>query len=186
MVAVVSLPCVSRACALKRGTNYMRKVGELAAQIFIPNGERPNIKGLIVAGSAEFKQALTTDQDLFDLRLANIVIPPLLDVAYGGEPGFNQAIELSSETLKNVKFIQEKKLISKFLDEVAQDTGKFCFGIKDTMQGLDMGAVETLIVWEELDIMRIKLRNPHNDKEETLFLTPKEAKCDALYRCPET
>jgi len=32
-------------------------------------------------------------------------------VSYGGENGFNQAIELASEALGNVKFIQEKKLI---------------------------------------------------------------------------
>jgi len=79
----------------------------------------------------------------------------------------------------------QEKLISKSLDEVAQDT-KFCFGIKDTMQGLDMGAVERLIVWEELDLLRIKLHNPHTDKEEVLYLTPKESKCDVLYRCLET
>lgn len=35
----------------------------------------------------------------------------LVDVSYGGENGFNQAIELSAEVLTNVKFIQEKKLI---------------------------------------------------------------------------
>ena len=35
----------------------------------------------------------------------------LVDVAYGGENGFNQAIELAAEVLQNVKFIQEKKLI---------------------------------------------------------------------------
>lgn len=35
----------------------------------------------------------------------------LVDVSYGGENGFNQAIELSAEVLSNVKFIQEKKLI---------------------------------------------------------------------------
>ena len=29
-----------------------------------------------------------------------------VDVSYGGENGFNQAIELSSETLTNVKFVQ--------------------------------------------------------------------------------
>jgi len=34
-----------------------------------------------------------------------------VDVSYGGENGFNQAIELSSDGLANVKFIQEKKLI---------------------------------------------------------------------------
>ena len=39
----------------------------------------------------------------------------LVDVSYGGENGFNQAIELSAEVLSNVKFIQEKKLIGKVL-----------------------------------------------------------------------
>jgi len=33
------------------------------------------------------------------------------------------AIELASEPLRNVKFIQDKKLVTKFLDEIAQDTG---------------------------------------------------------------
>jgi len=170
---------------LEKRHNYVRKVGELATQFFI-NVDRPNITGLIVAGSAEFKQTLTTDSDLFDPRLAAILIPPLLDVSYGGEHGFNQAIELASETLKNVKFVQEKKLITKFLDEVAQDTGKFCFGVRDTIAGLDMGAVETLIVWEELEIRRIKICNPHTQKEDIHYLTPQEAKNEKLYRCPDT
>ena len=37
----------------------------------------------------------------------------IVDVSYGGENGFNQAIELSTDILANVKFIQEKKLIAK-------------------------------------------------------------------------
>lgn len=36
-----------------------------------------------------------------------------MDISYGGENGFNQAIELSAEVLSNVKFIQEKKLIGR-------------------------------------------------------------------------
>merc|ERR1712136_671083 len=50
-------------------------------------------------------------------------------------------------------------------EQVAQDTGKYCYGIKETMQALDMGAVETLIVWENLDLKRIHIRNPHTDAE---------------------
>lgn len=42
----------------------------------------------------------------------------LVDISYGGENGFNQAIELSAEVLSNVKFIQEKKLIGKKSDRV--------------------------------------------------------------------
>ena len=41
----------------------------------------------------------------------------IVDVSYGGENGFNQAIELSADALSNVKFIQEKKLIGKIFLE---------------------------------------------------------------------
>ena len=43
----------------------------------------------------------------------------------------------------------------KYFDEISQDTGKYCFGVEDTMKALDMGAVETLVVWENLDVMRL-------------------------------
>jgi peptide subunit release factor 1 (eRF1) len=47
---------------------------------------------------------------MFDQRLAAKVIRTV-DVSYGGENGFNQAIELVQDDLSNVKFVQEKKLI---------------------------------------------------------------------------
>lgn len=55
--------------------------------------------------------------------------------------------------------MQEKKLIEKYFDEINQDSGKYCFGIDDTLKALEMGAVETLIVWENLTTMRFTLRN---------------------------
>merc|ERR1712238_86192 len=103
-----------------------------------------------------------------------------------GENGFSQAIELSAESLKNVKFIQEKRLITTFLDEVAQDTGKYCFGIKDTVAGLEMGAVSTLIVWENFSVLRIVIRSPSTGAEETHFLSPEASKNEKLYRDPAT
>jgi peptide chain release factor subunit 1 len=71
----------------------------------------------------------------------------------------SQAIELAGESLSNVKFVQEKKLIQQYFDEISQDTGKYCFGVDDTLKALDLGAVETLIVWENLDMTRYTLRN---------------------------
>jgi peptide chain release factor subunit 1 len=86
-----------------------------------------------------------------------------VDVSYGGENGFNQAIELAADSLQDVKFLQEKKLISSFFTEIAQDTGKYVYGVVNTLQGLDMGAVETLICWENLDINRYTLKKPSNE-----------------------
>lgn len=47
----------------------------------------------------------------FPLQRLQAKVLKLVDISYGGENGFNQAIELSAEVLSNVKFIQEKKLI---------------------------------------------------------------------------
>ena len=47
---------------------------------------------------------------MLDPRIKNAVVK-VVDVSYGGDNGFNQAIELSADTLANVKFVQEKKLI---------------------------------------------------------------------------
>ncbi|KAI0279844.1 peptide chain release factor eRF/aRF subunit 1 [Russula aff. rugulosa BPL654] len=136
--------------------NYVRKVAELAVQHYITN-DRVNVNGLVLAGSADFKTELS-QSDMFDPRLVSKVIK-VVDVSYGGENGFNQAIDLSAESLANVKFVQEKKLIQKYFDEISQDSGKYCFGIVDTLKALELGAVETLIVWENLDITRFILRN---------------------------
>ncbi|KAJ2127337.1 translation termination factor eRF1, partial [Coemansia sp. RSA 788] len=117
--------------------HYMRKVAETAVQMFIAN-DKCNVVGIILAGSAEFKNDLLKS-DLFDQRLATRVVKTV-DVSYGGESGFDQAINLSQEYLDNVKFIQEKKLISKYFDEIAQDTGKVVYGVDDTLKALDAGA----------------------------------------------
>ncbi|KAG6918015.1 Eukaryotic peptide chain release factor subunit 1 [Tephrocybe rancida] len=153
--------------------NYVRKVAEHAVQHFITN-DKVNVSGLVLAGSADFKTELG-QSDMFDLRLAAKVIK-VVDVSYGGENGFNQAIELAAESLANVKFVQEKKLIQKYFDEISQDTGRYCFGIEDTLKALELGSVETLIVWENLDITRFVLRNAAG--EEILVYANKDQEKD--------
>jgi peptide chain release factor subunit 1 len=152
---------------LEKRHNYVRKVAELAVQFFITN-DRPNVSGLILAGLADFKNELSAS-DMFDPRLQAVVLK-IVDVSYGGDNGFNQAIELSAEVLQNVKFIREKKFIQQFFDEIAQDSGKYCFGVEDTLRALALGAVENLIVWENLEIMRYKLKNSATGEEKEIFL----------------
>lgn len=72
---------------LEKRHNYLRKVAEMATTCFITN-DRPNVSGLILAGSAEFKTKLN-GSDLFDPRL-QVIVQKIVDVSYG------QCIELFS------------------------------------------------------------------------------------------
>ena len=166
---------------LEKRHNYLRKVAELSTTFFISN-DNPNVLGLILEGSAEFKNDLA-QSDMFDPRLAAVMLK-IVDVSYGGENGFNQAIELSSDTLKGVKFVQEKKIITRYFEEVALDTGKVCYGIQDTLKALDMGACELLLVYEGLDLHRVVIKNPHTDETVTHFLTPEQEKDQKYFRDP--
>ena len=49
---------------MEKRHNYVRKVAEVAVQLFITN-DRPNIAGLVLAGSADFKTELS-QSDMFD------------------------------------------------------------------------------------------------------------------------
>ena len=150
--------------------NYVRKIAELAVQNFITN-DKINVAGLILAGSADFKNDLN-QSDLFDQRLQSKVIK-VVDVSYGGENGFNQAIELASETLSNVKFVQEKKLIGKYFEEISQDTGRICYGVDDTLKALELGAVEVLIVYENLEMNRWLLKTA-SGSEVAIYTTKQQ------------
>ena len=156
---------------LEKRHNYLVKIAELSVKHFITD-DKINVSALIVAGSAEFKQQLTS-KDLLDPRLQNKIIS-VLDIAYGGNKGFEQAMELSQESLGNLKFIQEKKLLQNYMEEINQDTGKYCFSIKDTIYALESGAVDKLLCFQDLNIYRIKVKNISLNEEEIKYLKEDE------------
>ena len=158
---------------LEKRHNYVRKVAELTTQLFI-SADRPNVAGLVLAGSAEFKSKLNASE-MFDQRLAPLVVK-VVDVSYGGENGFNQAIELAADSLSNVKFVKEKKLLARYFGEISQDSGKYCFGPRDTLHGLELGAVEELIVYENLPINRYVLKNSVTGDEKVAIFNDKQEK----------
>ncbi|KAL2503510.1 Eukaryotic peptide chain release factor subunit 1-3 [Abeliophyllum distichum] len=170
---------------MEKRHNYVRKTAELATQFYINSQtSQPNVAGLILAGSADFKTELS-QSDMFDPRLQAKILN-VVDVSYGGENGFNQAIELSAEILSNVKFIQEKKLIGKYFEEISQDTGKYVFGVDDTLKVLELGAVETLIVWENLDMTRYVLKNSSTGEIVIKHMNKEQESKQSNFRDPDT
>jgi len=160
--------------------NYVRKCAEYAVHNFIQQ-DKVNVEKIVLAGSAAFKTELF-NSDLFDGRLKDKVIKPLLDVSYGGENGFNQAIKLSQESLSNLKFVAEKKLLTNYFTEISRDSGLYCFGVRDVIAALEQSAVSIIIAWEELQYERITMKDPSTSDTEVKFLTKEQLTDDNNFK----
>jgi len=88
--------------------------------------------------------------------------------------------------LGNVKFIQEKKILNEYFERIAQDLGTYCFGIDDTLKALEMGAVETLLCWEDLPMQRVVLLNSQTSVEVVKLLTEEQLEDDSNFKDAET
>jgi peptide chain release factor subunit 1 len=137
------------------------------------------VTGLVLAGSADFKNDLNRT-DMFDPRLQTKVVN-IVDVSYGFMNGLNQAIEKSSEALLNVKFMKEKALIADFFDHIALGDGMVVYGIQDTMKLVETGAVGKVICYEDLDYIRMRLRNTETDAITTVYVKPENASKKELF-----
>ena len=158
---------------LEKRNHFLKKIAEISSQHFIPDGQKANIQGLIIGGSSEFKNELNSSE-LLDERL-RVKLIQIIDLSYGGEAGFNQAIEYSSSILSDVKFIKEKKLLQSYFDEINKDTGKYIYGAPETVEMLISGAIEKLILWENFEMIRVTLENSSTKKEYIKILEKNHA-----------
>jgi len=155
----------------------------MAIKYFIdPNTSLLNVNGIVLAGSAEFKDHLN-DPKVLDMRILSKVIA-IVDVAYGFKQGLQQAVELTVDDLKGVSLMNQKKLMAKFFSEISQDTGRYCFGIRDCLYSCEAGAVEILIVYENLETERFVVSTPEGDK--VLYLNAEQSEKQENFKDAKT
>lgn len=99
-------------------------------------------------------------------------IPALIleTIPSGRYDSFDYHLYYALETLLDLDLISSTLLAS------SPSPGKYCFGVDDTLKALEMGAVETLIGWENLDTQRYVLKNHSTGEEKILFLSSGEKK----------
>ncbi|RZC60247.1 hypothetical protein C5167_021999 [Papaver somniferum] len=113
--------------------SYTMKVREKAGELF-------GSACLIVVGRDDFHLQFVSKSN------TNILKDGYVD--YGGNIGFEEAIYSSSDLLCDVRLLEEHSLIGDLFEQICCSTGKYAVGIQSTSKALDMGVVDTLIVWD--------------------------------------
>ncbi len=164
-----------------RLSDYFSRLADHAKKAFLEN--RP-VKALIVSGPGPTKEEFVRDGYL-DYRLQN-VIAGTIDSGYTGREGVRETIGKSEKLLENVRVVDEKRLVDRFLKEVNSDAGLAIYGIQDILNALKRSAVDTIIVNEDVDLVFIKsiCRNCGNVTEKFVSRSQKVNEKQLLLNCP--
>ena len=113
-----------------------------------------NLKGIIVGGPGPTKYDFVEGGYITtDVKKKIIAIK---DLSYTGEFGLQELLDKSQDVLAQEEIASEKEIMGKFFDLLAKKPGMVSYGEKEVMHNLKMGAVDTLLLSEELEDKKIE------------------------------
>ena len=111
--------------------------------------DRQDLQGILVGGPGHTKNEFV-DGNYLPQPVKDEIIT-LKDLSYTGEYGLEELLEKSQDVLSKESVAQEKSLMQSFFTALNTEPGTVTYGEEQTMKAVKMGAVDTLLLSEELD-----------------------------------
>jgi len=133
--------------------DFFHRVSRHAVKIFM---EENKISKLIVSGPGPTKEDFLKG-DYLHYQLKDKVAA-VIDTSYSGEEGIRETVMKSEETLEGLRLVEEIKLVQTFLRETSRVDGLATYGLEPVEDSLNQGNAETIIVIEDLNLVRLKVK----------------------------
>lgn len=129
---------------------FLKRIGEHINEALLP---LPDLEGVVLGGPGHTKEEFLKG-DYLNHEIKKKVITTV-DTSYTGEFGIREVIDKSMDVLNEIDVMREKKLVQRFLQELVSDDGLASYGEKEVRNNLQMGAVEILLLSEDMNSQRL-------------------------------
>ncbi len=134
-------------------TRWYNKMGEMMNQIYL---EDYPVEAIVVGGPA-ISNSQYLESKSIDYRIKEKVIG-IYDVGYTEYAGIKELMGQAQDKLADFELIQERKLMNRFLEHLGKDTGLVTYGEKAVRDVLEKGAVDIVLISEQVDKVNITLK----------------------------
>ncbi len=125
---------------------HYKKVADYMKEEFLKMKE---LKGILVGGpGVTVNDFLNKDYITADVRNKIIGVK---DLSYTGDFGLQELLDASGDVLANEEVADEKKVMQEFFTFLNTKSGMVSYGEAEVKKTLDMGAVDKLLLSEEID-----------------------------------
>ncbi|ABK14152.1 MAG: peptide chain release factor 1 [Methanothrix sp.] len=161
--------------------DFYKRIGEAANDAFLSIDQK-ELQGILIGGPSPTKEEFIAGNFLHHELQRKIV--DAFDVSYTDEAGLSELVEAAQDRLLDLELTQEKLAMRRFMKELVSDRGLASYGEKEVRHNLALGAVDLLLLSEELRKTRAKVRcqNQSCDYSEEMTRTPSSP---AIGTCPK-
>jgi peptide chain release factor subunit 1 len=155
---------------------YYKKVADVINEALL---NRQDLKGVLVGGPGPTKEFFVKSEYLHYELQKKII--DTFDTGYTDEYGLKELVEKAREALKGIDLMREKDIMQRLLEEIRKPNGGLSmYGEDQVKNALMIGAVDMLILSEDLRRVRLKLTCPScgAKKEAMAKDSTEDIKCD--------
>ena len=157
------------------------RCGEKISEILL---NETDMVGLIVGGPGPTKKYFV-DEGYLHHEIQQKIID-IFDTGYTDEYGLRELVAAASETMIDLKIAVEKKIMKRFMREVTKSSGSLAvYGEKEVRNALMLGAVDTLLLSEDLRKYRVTLQCPTCKYTEHVTIDESEFEQYTIKQCPK-
>ncbi|HHD15820.1 MAG TPA: peptide chain release factor 1 [Euryarchaeota archaeon] len=157
---------------------YFKKIGDLCTEAFLGI---EGLKGILVGGPGATKDFFVHN-DYLHHELKKKVLDTF-DTGYTDESGLNELIEKARPALQHLEVAKERELMDRLFSEIRkEDGGLSAYGEAEVKAALEAGAVEILLVSEEMRMMHRVFECPSCGKR---YEIDQKRTDEPIFSCPD-
>jgi peptide chain release factor subunit 1 len=143
---------------------FLGNIAEKSKNAFLQKAREDKLLGIIVGGPGFVKDKLLDDDYLHQELQDRVITTKSLDVS--GEAGLSQLVEKAEEEIEDSQVVKEKNLVNEFFENLKKENGKSEYGVKQVEEALKVGAVETVLISEDVNLYRAQYECPQGHEKE--------------------
>ena len=146
---------------------WYSKIARTMNEIYL---ESTPVEAIIIGGPALSKTQFLDSKEI-DYRIKEKIVG-IYDVGYEGIQGIKELVDRAEDQLNDFELVREKELMQSFMQHLGRDTGLATYGEQHVKNALESGAVETVLVSEDVDRITLEINCENCDyKTEEIIKT---------------
>jgi peptide chain release factor subunit 1 len=134
--------------------DFYGRIGDSANEAFLAVDPK-DLQGILIGGPSPTKEEFVEGGFLHHELQRKVL--DALDVSYTDESGLFELVDAAQDRLLDLELTQDKLVMRRFMKELVSDAGLASYGEAEVRHNLELGAVDTLLLSEDLRKTRAKI-----------------------------